>query len=129
MNGRYLLDTNIVIDLLGNNKSIVEKIERLEEVYIPVTVIGELYFGAFKSQKVEKNLESITSLLETANVLEDNVETAKVYGEIKSSLKQKGRPIPENDIWIAAIAKYNELTLLTKDEHFKEVPDLSVESL
>jgi len=129
MNGRYLLDTNIVIGLLGNNKAIVEKIETLEEVYIPVTVIGELYFGAFKSQKVEKNLEIISNLLDTANVLDDNAETAKVYGEIKNSLKQKGRPIPENDIWIAAIAKYNELTLLTKDEHFKEISDLTVGSL
>lgn len=129
MNGRYLLDTNIVIGILGNNKPIVEKIEKLEEVYIPVTAIGELYFGAFKSQKVEKNLDSISTLLITSTVLEDNVETARVYGEIKNSLKQKGRPIPENDIWIAAIAKYNELTLLTKDEHFKEVADLSVEFL
>lgn len=129
MNGRYLLDTNIVIGVMGNNKSIVEKIEKLEEVYVPVTVVGELYFGAFKSQKVQKNLESISTLLHTSTVLEDNVETAKVYGEIKNSLKQKGRPIPENDVWIAAIAKYNELTLLTKDEHFKEVADLSVEFL
>jgi tRNA(fMet)-specific endonuclease VapC len=129
MSGRYLLDTNIVIGILGNNESIVEKIEKLEEVYIPVTVVGELYFGAFKSQKIEKNLESISSLLDNSTVLEDNVETAKVYGEIKNSLKQKGRPIPENDIWIAAIAKYNGLTLLTKDEHFKEVSDLSVDFL
>ncbi len=129
MNGRYLLDTNIVIGILGNNKPIVEKIEKLEEVYIPVTVVGELYFGAFKSQKVEKNLESISTLLGTSTVLEDSVEIAKVYGEIKNSLKQKGRPIPENDIWIAAIAKYNALTLLTKDEHFKEVSDLSVDFL
>lgn len=114
---------------MGNNKPIVEKIEKLEEVYIPVTVVGELYFGAFKSQKVEKNLESISTLLGTSTVLEDSVETAKVYGEIKNSLKQKGRPIPENDIWIAAIAKYNALTLLTKDEHFNEVADLSVDFL
>jgi tRNA(fMet)-specific endonuclease VapC len=129
MSGRYLLDTNIVIGLLGNNKSIVEKIDTLEEVYIPVTVIGELYFGAFKSQKVEKNVESISNLLDTANVLDDNAETAKIYGEIKNSLRQKGRPIPENDIWIAAIARYNALTLLTNDEHFKEISDLTVESL
>ena len=126
MNGRYLLDTNIVIGLLENKKSIVEKIEALEEVYIPVTVIGELYYGAFKSQKVEKNLESISNLLDTANVLDDDAETAKVYGEIKNSLKKRGKPIPENDIWIAAIAKYNSLTLLTNDEHFKEIPDLAV---
>ncbi|MDQ1352803.1 MAG: tRNA(fMet)-specific endonuclease VapC, partial [Acidobacteriota bacterium] len=111
------------------NKSIVEKIETLEEVYIPVTVIGELYFGAFKSQKIEKNLESISNLLDTANVLDDNAETAKVYGEIKNNLKKKGKPIPENDIWIAAIARYNALTLLTNDEHFKEISDLTVEFL
>ncbi len=129
MNGKFLLDTNIVIDIMEDDKSIVERIKNFEEVYIPVTVVGELYFGAFKSEKVEKNMENISTLLDTIDVLDDNVETAKIYGEIKNNLKLKGRPIPENDIWVAAIAKHNNLTLLTNDDHFKEVADLSLETL
>jgi len=129
MTGRYLLDTNIVIGILSKNQYILQKIEKLNEVYIPITTIGELYYGAFKSQKTQKNLESINALIDNSNILGDDVETAKIYGEIKNNLKQKGRPIPENDIWIAAISIFNELTLITEDEHFKEVSHLSVEFL
>ena len=56
-------------------------------------------------------------------------ETAKHYGVIKSQLKKKGRPIPENDIWIGAIAKQHSLILVSKDQHFKEIENISVEDL
>ncbi|UCH96009.1 MAG: type II toxin-antitoxin system VapC family toxin [Candidatus Aminicenantes bacterium] len=129
MNGKYLLDTNIVILFLKKDNEIVEKIKELEEVYIPVTVFGELYFGAYKSQKVEENLKNISNLLENVTVLEHSVNTAKIYGEIKNQLKEKGKPIPENDIWIAAIAKQHDLTVITNDIHFEEIEDLKLHSI
>jgi tRNA(fMet)-specific endonuclease VapC len=55
--------------------------------------------------------------------------TARVYGKIKDELRIKGKPIPENDVWIAAIAKENGLTLLTKDNHFDNVDSIVVERL
>ncbi len=48
------------------------------------------------------------------------------YGEIKNLLKEKGKPIPENDIWIAAIAKEHNLVLITKDKHFRLVDDIKI---
>jgi tRNA(fMet)-specific endonuclease VapC len=129
MNGKYLLDTNIVISLLRKDNEIVEKIEELDEAYIPVTVIGELYFGAFKSKKVEENLQNISNLLENIPVLANSVSTARIYGEIKNQLKENEKPIPENDIWIAAIAKQYELTVMTNDIHFKEVEGLKPYSI
>jgi len=93
MNGKYLLDTNIVISLLRKDNEIVEKIEEVDEAYIPVTVIGELYFGAFKSKKVEENIQNISNLLESIPVLGNSVNTARIYGEIKKKLKEKGKPI------------------------------------
>jgi len=54
MSGKYLLDTNIVIGILANDQLLIERIKNMEEVYIPITVVGELYFGAFKSKKVKK---------------------------------------------------------------------------
>ena len=54
-------------------------------------------------------------------ILGTNVETALIYGEMKHSLRVKGRPLPENDIWIAAIALQYDLTLVTRDAHFQEV--------
>ena len=56
-----------------------------------------------------------------------DTNTAREYGEIKSALQAEGRLIPENDIWIAAIAQQHDLTLVTRDEHFKEVKHLKVE--
>ena len=129
MNGKYILDTNAVIAFLRNDKKIVEKIKEKAEVYIPVTVVGELYFGAFKSRKREENLKKISNLLNDMIVLENNVQTARIYGEIKKILKDKGKPIPENDIWIAAIAKQYDLLLITTDIHFNEIEDLPLYSL
>lgn len=129
MNGKYLLDTNTVIAFLRNDEEIVEKITEQAEVYVPVTVVGELYFGAFKSKKQEENLRKISNLLEDIIVLDNNVQTARIYGEIKNQLKEKGKPIPENDIWIASIAKQYDLTLITNDLHFKEIDDLKLYSL
>jgi tRNA(fMet)-specific endonuclease VapC len=129
MNGKYLLDTNAVIAFLRNDEKIVKKIKEQAEVYMPVTVVGELYFGAFKSKKREENLKKISNLLEDIIVLENNVQTARFYGEIKKILKEKGKPIPENDIWIAAIAKQYDLLLITTDIHFNEIEDLPLYSL
>lgn len=124
MNGKSLLDTNIVISIFKDEKNIAKRIRALRKVYIPVVVLGELYYGAFKSMRIEKNLNNISLLLDHISVLQTNEGTAKIYGEIKTQLKRKGKPIPENDIWVAAIARQFNLTLITKDGHFKEVDGL-----
>jgi len=61
-------------------------------------------------------------------VLGCDIDTARRYGEVKDGLRQKGRPVPENDIWIAAIALLNDLTLVARDVHFREVEGLRVEA-
>jgi tRNA(fMet)-specific endonuclease VapC len=61
-------------------------------------------------------------------ILGCNVDTARWYGRIAAQLKTIGRPIPQNDIWIAAIARQYELTMLTRDKHFENVDGLVVES-
>ena len=123
MNGRFLLDTNIVIAIFSNDKSVMEPLEMAEEVFVPIIVLGELYFGAQKSKKVGRNLTRINEFAQSSSVLICDTETSRQYGEIKNFLRAKGRPIPENDIWIAAIAKQHELTLISRDDHFKEIED------
>lgn len=127
MNGKYLLDTNIVIALFANENKIIERLEAIENVYIPVIVLGELYFGASKSKKVKKNIKRIETFANNSSILSCDSETAQYYGSIKKGLKVIGKPIPENDIWIAAITKQYELILLTRDEHFKLVQEISLE--
>jgi tRNA(fMet)-specific endonuclease VapC len=124
MSGKYLLDTNTVISFLRKDDKIVKILKEIQEIYVPVTVIGELYFGAFKSKKVKENLGAISSFLDKIPILENNKGTARIYGKTKSQLKKKGKPIPENDIWIAAVAKQYGLTIITSDIHFKEIDNL-----
>ena len=128
MNGRYLLDTNVVIALFANDAAVTGSIKDVVEVFIPSIVIGELYYGAQKSGRVKENVERIDEFAAENVVLNCDANTAKWYGDIKNSLRQKGRPIPDNDIWVAALALQYDLTLISRDGHFGEVENLVVES-
>jgi tRNA(fMet)-specific endonuclease VapC len=76
VNGRYLLDTNIIIALFAKDPQIHNRIANAEEVFIPCIAIGELYFGAYKSLKVQENLNRIDEFVFNNTVLSCNAETA-----------------------------------------------------
>lgn len=97
-----------------------------EEICIPSIVVGELYYGAQKSGKRQANMVRVDRFAEINVILNCDEVTARHYGQIKNQLKENGRLIPENDIWIAAIALQYELTLVTRDKHFDAVADLEV---
>jgi tRNA(fMet)-specific endonuclease VapC len=128
MNGSYLLDTNIVIALFADEGALKDRIGATGEFFVSSVVLGELYYGANKSQRVAKNTARIDDFAARNVVLGCDTETARCYGDVKERLRQKGRPIPENDIWIAAQALQNDLTLVARDAHFKEVEGLSLET-
>ncbi|MFK7848493.1 MAG: type II toxin-antitoxin system VapC family toxin [Rhodothermales bacterium] len=128
MSGRCLLDTNIVIALLAGEKNVLEALGEVTEVFLSNVVLGELYYGAFKSQQPRDNIERIEELAENSVVISCDENVARKYGEIKNTLRAKGRPIPENDIWIAATAMLYDLTLVTRDQHFEEVENLLTQS-
>ena len=118
-----LLDTSIIIHSFKDNK-IAEQLDEFINVYVPSIAAGELFFGAYRSANVKKHIEQIHLFLQKCIIVNPNGETADAYGNIKAKLKDKGKPIPENDIWIAAIAIHNKLPLFTSDKHFKEVDGL-----
>ena len=126
MSGKYLLDTNIVIALFANDASVMESLTKAEEVFIPSVVIGELFYGAHKSARAKDNLARIDEFASSNLVLGCDMETARIYGDVKNALRIKGHPIPENDIWIAAIAIQHNLTLVSRDKHFNEIESLNV---
>lgn len=126
MSGKFLLDTNIVIALFANEKPIKDNLATVEEVFIPSMVIGELFYGAHKSARAKDNIARIDHFASSSVVMGCDTETARVYGEIKNTLRVKGHPIPENDIWIAAIAIQHGLTLISRDTHFNEIDSLRV---
>jgi tRNA(fMet)-specific endonuclease VapC len=127
VSGRYLLDTNIVIALFAHDATVVERIADVDEVFVSSIVIGELYYGAQKSGQVQTNTTRVDEFAGGNLVLNCDVETARRYGEIKAELRRQGRPLPENDIWIAAVALQSSLTLASRDEHFGQVDNLNVE--
>jgi len=126
MSGKCLLDTNIVIALFADDAQVKDNLANTEEVFIPSVVIGELFYGAHKSARAKENLVRIDEFASNNIVLGCDAETARVYGEIKDALRIRGHPIPENDIWIAAIAVQHNLTLVSRDGHFNEIENLKV---
>lgn len=121
MSGRRLFDTNIVVGLLANDPTICERTVPISNIYLPVAVLGELIFGAQKSRRMVENMERIDRVLERATIIDHDTVTAYEYGVIRNQLGVKGRMIRENDIWIAAVARQHDLTLVSRDHHFAEV--------
>lgn len=128
MSGRYVLDTNIVIALFAQDAAVLNELTEAQEVFVPSVVLGELYYGARKSAHPGSNVRRIDEFAGRSAVLLCDVETARQYGRIKDVLRAKGRPLPENDIWVAAGAKQHGLTLVSRDSHFGEISDLDFES-
>ena len=124
MSGRFLLDTNIVIALFADEAIVKDNLVQASEVFIPSIVVGELCYGARKSGRVGTNLARIDELVAGSTILVCDIETARQYGEVKNNLRLKGRPLPENDVWIAALALQHDLILITRDAHFQEVENL-----
>ena len=127
MNGSYLLDTNIVSALFAGEQVIQDRIAQIADIFTSVIVIGELSFGAQKSSRIKRNLSQIHRFMTKAVVIECNAGTAYEYGLIRNELRLKGRPIPENDIWLSATARQHNLTLVSRDRHFEYVDGLMIE--
>ncbi len=126
MPGKFILDTNIIIALFGKQEQVVAKVLRASEIIVPAIVLGELYYGARKSARTEENLERLDKFALNAGILAVDMDTAKEYGQIKNELRANGTPIPENDIWIAALSRQHGIPLVSRDEHFNKVADLDL---
>lgn len=126
MNDNYLLDTNIIIGLLVNDSKIVSELKKNIKISMPTIVLGELFYSAMNSIRKNENLSKVQRLAESIMVLNVDFNTALFYGEIKSSLKKKGTPLPENDIWIAALSIQHKLRLVSRDNHFKQIEGIQL---
>ena len=120
------LDTNQAIAVLNGTDDTGQWIQTFTTVYLPVPVVGELRFGVLNSQRKAENLRRVEQLIERCPILNIRLATSETYARIRLQLKQKGKPIPENDIWIAATCIERDLPLATSDEHFTEINDLKV---
>lgn len=126
MSGKFILDTNIVIAVFSNDIAVKELLATAIEVFVPNIVIGELYFGAYNSGRKRENVALIDEFVLKSSILSCDSNTSKEYGSLKSELRSKGKPIPENDIWIAALARQFGKTLVSRDVHFEVVDRLDL---
>ena len=98
----------------------------MTDIHISVVVIGELLFGAEKSQKCEQNRRSYLAFCAPYPVLNVTQKVAEEYGKLKKDLQVHGNILPENDMWIAATALANNMAVVTQDKHFEQIPGLTV---
>lgn len=117
------LDTSVAIDVLaGEAANLLSQFA--EEFLLPVPVVGELRYGALNSKRTSENLAAVDELVGRCRVLEITATTAAVYARVRLALKEKGKPIPENDLWIAALCVEHQVPLVTVDTHFDAVDGL-----
>ena len=88
-----------------------------------------MFYGAENAIQINKHLAQINEFVSKITIVEVTIETSKIYGKIRANLKKQGTPIPENDIWIAAIALQNNYTLVTNDKHFIHVKNIKTISI
>ena len=130
MNKALIPDTNAVIAAMRGEQSVQDKLVQADVIYLNAIVLGELYYGAYHSQQVGKNIENIRAFAAGKTVLNCDRETAMLYGQITAQLRKAGTPIPQNDIWIAALALQHDAIVLTRDKHLltTSITDLSTET-
>lgn len=126
--GRFLLDTEVVVALLRGDSGVRQRAADAAEVFLSTVSLGELYYGALCSERPDENRKRVEEFGATAALLGLDEATATMYAATKHDLRTKGRPIPENDIWIAATARRHALQLVSSDVHFKGIEGLDVTS-
>jgi predicted nucleic acid-binding protein len=121
-----LIDTNIYVAFKRNQQSAVELLRQVEYLGMSTVVLGELLAGFRCGGREAENRKELDLFLDSPRVeiLGIDEETADFYAEVFRALKEKGRPIPSNDLWIAAASLRHGLALATLDHHFRHIDGL-----
>jgi len=119
-----LVDTNALSAAADDDPAVVSILARADQMTIPVIVLGEYRYGIMQSRNRDRYERWLAGLLQDCFVLDINEPTTHHYAEITLELKRKGKPIPTNDLWIAALCRQHGLPLLSRDHHFDAVPGI-----
>ena len=124
---KVALDANRYSDLCRGIAVVVEQTSRAEQVYLPLIVLGELRAGFQAGKRTRQNERILARFLDSPRVrlLLPDEQTTFHYASLFAQLRQQATPIPTKDLWIAALMLQHGLVLLTRDAHFKHVPQLS----
>ncbi|MGA3351104.1 MAG: type II toxin-antitoxin system VapC family toxin [Candidatus Sulfotelmatobacter sp.] len=119
-----IVDTNALSAAANDDPAVIAILTRASQMAIPVVVLGEYRYGIARSRHRTTYENWLVSLLRDCDVLDINEPTTQHYAEITLDLRQKGKPIPTNDLWIAALCLQHSLPLLSRDRHFDQVTGL-----
>ncbi len=123
------LDSNVIVPVLRGDENLRRMIDsRLGNLAVSAFVVGELRYGALKSNKVEVNLRDIDELLELVPIVPFDANCARVYSQIRVDLERIGRKTGELDLLIASVALAHGATLVTHNKkHFEAIDGLVIE--
>lgn len=126
-----VVDTSAYSLFLGKQEDAMMAVQTAERLILPVMVLGELFYGFALGNRREQNRRELHDFLSSYRTLIVPITqaTAEQYATIYAHLRRQGRPIPTNDIWIAASAVEHDAGLLTADRHFSHVPHIHVQLL
>lgn len=127
MTGDLVLDSSVVIATLRRVPGIEEKLDQAERLWLPLIALGELELGVELASNSRLQRDALDAFLSAVGLLSLTAQTARHYARLRGALKRAGTPIPENDLWIAALALEHDWPLATRDDHFNRVPGLSVQ--
>jgi tRNA(fMet)-specific endonuclease VapC len=121
------------IYLLNGDERVKSRIAQvgIEAISVSILTVGELYFGAFNSERLEANLERISNFLSSPGptVISFDDSAAKFFGKFKAALRRDGRPIGDMDLLIAGVAASRSLKVVTNNTgHFERIADISLEN-
>jgi tRNA(fMet)-specific endonuclease VapC len=119
-----IVDTNALSAFADGSSLAIAALQAAGEVSVPVIVLGEFRYGITHSRRHREYEAWLEQYLPAFRVLEVSAETAQEYARLRSELRHLGRPIPANDIWIAALCRQHDLPLLSRDVHFDNVKRL-----
>jgi tRNA(fMet)-specific endonuclease VapC len=119
-----ILDTNALSAIADNDRAAVRLFAEAPGIELPAIVLGEYRFGIAQSRRRKEYEKWLAKLLAATRFLPIDQETASHYAQVRSELKKAGKPIPSNDLWIAALARQLRLPLMSQDAHFDPVAGL-----
>jgi tRNA(fMet)-specific endonuclease VapC len=119
-----ILDTNALSAIADGEASAMDTAARADRLAVPVIVLGEYRLGIAQSRRRAIYQDWLREWISAVTVLDIDEETAHSYAAIGLELKKRGKPIPANDLWIAAACRQHSLPLLSRDKHFDLVSGL-----
>lgn len=123
---KIALDSNAYSDSARGNPKLVQLLQSVDEIFLPIIVVAELRAGFMYGTQSTANESKLIQFLdsERVSILHINEQTTHHYARLFAFLRAQGTPVPTNDLWIAALVLQHDLPLATQDAHFKKIPQI-----